>query len=69
MPKTYKCMCSRCYNGSKSVTKRTIEVHLQQDRDSLQCQVPVGTLTARRVQVPNAFCKFKGFSASVVLGS
>lgn len=40
MPKTYKCMCSRCYNGSKSVTKRTIEVHLQRDRDSLQSLSP-----------------------------
>jgi hypothetical protein len=36
MPQTYICLCSKCQGGSKGITKRTIEVHLQLDRDFLQ---------------------------------
>lgn len=36
MPTTYECVCSRCYKGQKKVTKRTIEAHLRQDRETLK---------------------------------
>jgi hypothetical protein len=36
MSQRYICQCSKCQGGSKGITKRTIEVHLQQDRHFLQ---------------------------------
>jgi hypothetical protein len=36
MSQTYICPCSKCRGGSKAITKRTIELHLQQDRQFLQ---------------------------------
>jgi hypothetical protein len=30
------CPCSKCHGGSKRLTKRTIELHLQQDQEYFQ---------------------------------
>ena len=35
MPTTYDCVCSKCYDRPKSVTKRTIKAHLWRDRETL----------------------------------
>ena len=40
MPQSYKCLCSRCNGGSKSITKRSIEIHLQRDQALLQSLPP-----------------------------
>ena len=34
--KIYECVCSRCYNHSKSFTMRTIGNHLRRDREALE---------------------------------
>jgi hypothetical protein len=38
MAPTYRCKCSKCHGAinPKSITKRTVEAHIQQDRQKLQ---------------------------------
>lgn len=36
MAKTYRCMCSTCYDTAKYITKRTVEAHILRDRERLR---------------------------------
>jgi hypothetical protein len=49
MPQTYTCPCSKFQQGSKDITKRTIEAHLHQDQKFLQA-LPSDTDSAHFVK-------------------